>query len=177
MNSSTFDNLAQFEFVDGNHPLFSEVKEIMDEVLTPLYGKQESALEKISKSIDRECVVMLVNNKLVGLLIYKTNISDEFSKFDICSSIEIKTLFLKNSNNNSGKGFGSCLLNKALEYGKVVGAKSLSVTVSENKQESLAFFQRKGFKIVHTFSGKYVAGVNEYLLKYEIQYEPNCTVC
>ena len=55
-------------------------------------------------------------------------------------------------------------MERVVKSAKLLFAKNIVVTVSESKPESLQFFFKKGFKVIHTFHGKYIPGVDEYLL-------------
>ena len=140
--------------------------EIFNRVLEPLYGSQRKALCQIAEGKDRHCYLLYENEVPAGVLVFKTIPSDEFSAFGVVNSVEVKSLFVDNSQKNSGKGLGSALLNKlhkeieALE----IPVQGMHVTVSESKDDSLAFFQKKGFQIAHVWEGRYKTGVNEYLL-------------
>lgn len=80
------------------------------------------------------------------------------------NSIEIKTLFVVEPEKRKGKGCGKKLLIEALAQATKANADYLAVTVSENKDESLGFFQSKGFEIKKAMPDKYIDGVIEYLL-------------
>jgi ASC-1-like (ASCH) protein/N-acetylglutamate synthase-like GNAT family acetyltransferase len=142
------------------------LKEIFKTVLEPLYGSQEQALNKIILGQDRKCFLLYEQENPVGLVAFKTLFTDEFASFGLQKSIEIKSLFVVNAEKNSGRGLGLILLNKVVEETNklMIGHESFHVTVSENKSESLNFFQRRGFKIINEWEGKYVPNVKEYLL-------------
>lgn len=139
---------------------------IFNQVLFPLYGSQEKALRQISESSDRRCFLLYDGDHPVGVLQFKTDPSNEFSEYGIKESIEIKSLFVYDSQANSGRGLGSLLFTKLIEETQKLGKEfsGYHVTVSEDKQESLDFFKRKGFKIVHTWANRYQEGKSEHLL-------------
>ena len=65
-----------------------------------------------------------------------------------------------------GNGVGKALLMWMFSYVKEhTSSNSLKVTVSEDKPESLAFFQKHGFTVVDQVVGKYVEGKTEFILK------------
>jgi L-amino acid N-acyltransferase YncA len=94
-------------------------------------------------------------------------LESSFDNHGVANAVEIKTLFVIDSEKNSEKGYGTLLVQQVLGSAVTLGASSVAVTVSENKPESLAFFQSKGFVIDHTFADKYFAGIKEYLLKFQ----------
>ena len=148
-----------------------KIKKIFELNITPLYGNQEEALEKIEKGVDRR--TELLKNKednIVGVLVYKTEPIDEFASLGILNACEIKSLFLNNSDKNSGKGLGSMLLKKVEDY--IIARNkekqtfdNIVVTVSNEKKDSIEFFIKKGFQKAETFNGidKYRKGSEEFL--------------
>jgi WD40 repeat protein len=142
------------------------ISEIFRRILTPLYGSQDKAIKQIRESKDRKAFLLYEGESPVGVLVFKTVLSSEFSEFGIKDSIEIKSLFVDQSVHNSGKGLGSALIDKLKEeVAKLnVPHKGIHVTVSETKEESLLFFKKKGFQIVHAWKERYKKGVTEYLL-------------
>lgn len=142
------------------------VEEIFNRVLTPLYGDQMKAINQIRESVDRKCYLLFDNDLPAGVLVFKTVLSNEFAEFGITDSIEIKSLFVHNAEQNSGRGLGSNLINKLMEEVSdlALNHKGIHVTVSETKEDSMAFFQKKGFKIAHAWKDRYVQNVTEYLL-------------
>ncbi len=161
------ENEREFVHVDGSDPVkFEVLSEIFHRILTPLYGPQEKALRQIQEGFDRKCFLLYEGKQAVGVLQFKTVLSDEFEEFGASKSIEIKSLFVDHSVNNSGRGLGSTLVDKLKEEVDKLGLEHLGihVTVSETKKESLMFFQKKGFEIVHKWQDRYLPGVAEYLL-------------
>lgn len=161
------ENKREFIQVDGSEPeKFEMLSEIFHRILTPLYGSQEKALRQIKEGLDRKCFLLYEGKQAVGVLQFKTILSDEFSDLGVSRSIEIKSLFVDHSVNNSGRGLGSALVDKLKEEVDQLGLKHLGihVTVSETKKESLMFFQKKGFEIAHKWQDRYIKGTAEYLL-------------
>ncbi|MCE5294020.1 MAG: GNAT family N-acetyltransferase [Chlamydiales bacterium] len=156
-----------FHQVGGQyHDKMHILTEIFTRILEPLYGSQSKALSQIRESKDRKCFLMYEQENPVGVLVFKTEVSDEFADCGAPKSIEIKSLFVDQSMQNSGRGLGSRLVDKLKEEVNKLGIDylGLHVTVSETKPESLAFFKRKGFVITHEWQGRYQKDVTEYLL-------------
>lgn len=156
-----------FQEVGGRHlEHFPVLAKIFHRILTPLYGSQDKALEQIRSGFDRKCFLLYEEEVPVGVLVFKTVLSNEFERYGIRDSIEIKSLFLDQSVNNSGRGLGSALIDKVKEEASKLklGHKGLHVTVSETKKESLLFFMKKGFFVAHEWQGRYQKGTTEYLL-------------
>lgn len=156
----------EFRVVKGGSPYMKDVRQIFESILVPLYGSQEKAIQQIADSTDRACHLLFENEQPVGIIVYKTVLSDEFKDDGVAKSIEIKSLFVVNSKNNSGRGIGSLLMNKVIQEARKLnlGHQSIHVTVSETKKESLMFFLNKDFRIVKLWNGRYFPGVKEYLL-------------
>jgi L-amino acid N-acyltransferase YncA len=152
-------------FVSFNDANFADKAEkIFRQVLEPLYGDQTKALRQIHQNQDREGYLYLMDHEPVGILVYKTKGSNEFANLGVENSLEIKTLFVINSEKNSGKGIGSDLLKRVENKAREELFPSVHVTVSETKKDSLHFFSKKGFQIVQTWDGKYVENTKEHLL-------------
>jgi GNAT superfamily N-acetyltransferase len=156
----------------------------MTTVLFPLYGSQEESLEKCIRDGDRKTWLLFERSgtgtgtgtspntgEPVGILIYKIVPTKEHAekytrrgRRRLDQSLEIKTLFLVNSAERSGKGYGSVLLQKALQAGRLMGATTVHVTVSERVPSAKMFFEKNDFSIVEEMGDKYLEGVTEYLL-------------
>lgn len=155
-----------FHQVTAGSPYMDALREIFEAILTPLYGSQEKALGQIALAKDRVCYLLYENNRPVGVIAFKTVLSDEFEAYGVTKSVEIKSLFVVESSQNSGRGVGTALWNEVAEKVRALhlNENSLHVTVSETKRESLLFFLKKGFQIKHAWYGKYSDNTLEYLL-------------
>lgn len=160
-----------YEVGSGLPERMDVISRIFHRVLTPLYGSQEKALGQIERGEDRKSFLLYEREVPVGVLVFKKVLSDEFADLGVSKSVEVKSLFVDNSVQNSGKGLGSCLVDKLQEEVEKLhlGHQSIHVTVSETKQESFNFFQKKGFQVAHEWKDRYVKGVTEYLLKLPAQ--------
>jgi len=160
---------SQFVSVDGNSPFFNRLTQLFEEVIEPLYGDQSSALQKIALSQDRTCELLIEKlkgeDKILGVLIYKNFPVEEFSSYGIHSALEIKTLFVVNPIENSGRGIGTKLIEQVSNHAKNNGPfENIVVTVSETKQDALGFFKHKGFKVTDTWADAYQKDTTELLL-------------
>lgn len=161
------DRHREFYHVGGvDRERMGVVADIFHRILTPLYGSQDKALDQIARGEDRSCFLLYEEHVPVGVLVFKTVLSNEFEPFGVTDSIEVKSLFVDHAVQNSGKGLGSALVDKLkTEVARLsLGQRNIHVTVSETKQESLLFFQKKGFRIAHEFRDRYIVGVTEFLL-------------
>ena len=141
---------------NSNTEFIPFLKEVLDSMISPIYGPQEKALFSILQSVDRRCEVLLSTVEPssspgtppvpLGLVVYKIKPTDEFARFGVTNSVEIKTLCLADPSKSSGKGYGSALLDQVIEYARKNGANGAHVTVSNSKPDSCSFFMKKGFK-------------------------------
>ena len=138
-----------FYRVDGKSKLFSFLETVFRKKLVHLYGCQESALKKIKDSYDRICELMFIGKDLIGLIVYKNDLQEEFG---LTEAFELKTLLLIDPERHSGKRYGSMLMERVEGAAKNMKAKVVYCTCAVNKNDSLAFHQKKGFKITDTIS-------------------------
>lgn len=150
-----------FSVIDSNCREFGLVKSAFERLIKPIYGAQELALDKIGRGEDRLCEGLFVDDKLTGLLVYKKALTDG-------KSLEIKTLVLVNPDEDSGKGLGSVLFNRAMEVAKQRQSESIVLTVSSQKPEALAFFVKKGFNITASIKDRYKVGETEHDLRFKL---------
>ncbi|GAB6020832.1 hypothetical protein CHUAL_003486 [Chamberlinius hualienensis] len=139
-------------------------------VIAPIYGDQTCALSKIAEGQDRECQILCSKSEQdgaiepVGIIVYKRRPTNEYQKFGIEKSLEIKSLFVINEKVNSGKGYGNLLIKRIEDEAISCDANGMHVTVSETVPQSIKFFKKHGFIEMHHWHGKYKDGVIEYLL-------------
>lgn len=156
---------GEFKRVTDNDQSYKFVEEYFRSVIQPLYGDQSRSLEKIRAGKDRTGELLLNDaQEPVGMLVYKHAPTEEFACLGAPNALEIKTLFVIDADKNSGRGIGSQLLEKVCSLAKELRCSNLVVTVSEEKQESLAFFLKKNFFVTHTMHGKFKRGKDEYVL-------------
>lgn len=163
---STSKQLPYFVEVREKNPLFNHIEEYFKQDIAPLYGDQTQALKKISAAKDRTSEVLIspeVHEEL-GVIVYKNLLTNEFIDLGFSNSFEIKTLFVINSQKNSGKRIASRLLRRIAQKAVHLKAYSIFVTVSSAKPESLAFFLSHGFRIAEIRKDAYVEGLDEYYL-------------
>jgi ASC-1-like (ASCH) protein/GNAT superfamily N-acetyltransferase len=143
----------------------SWLKEQFKDKIEPIYGDQTASIDKIIHQKDRICDILLddYDNTPIGVVVFKKYPTDEFNSFGVRKSTEIKTLFLAEPEKQTGKGYHSALLQRVIDYAHRQRSCSVHVAVCQKKQDSIQFFTHKGFKKVHTWSGKYQQGCNEYL--------------
>ena len=161
--------ILKFKKICEKSSAFFAVKKYFNEVIKPLYGDQMYALKQIGKSIDRKCELFYEDDEEVGMLVYKTFLSDEYVNFGIEKALEIKTLFVVNAEKNSNKNIATMLLKRVLKVALKKGAKALFVTASSGKPEMKEFFLKRGFQIAKIFKNRYVKGLDEYLFIYPLK--------
>lgn len=154
-----------FATVSGgvNHTYWPHVVNLFNATIAPLYGDQQAALDKIAKGVDRVCELLMNGGTPLGILVYKKEPVQEFAQHGAKNALEIKTLCLINAGNNSGRGLGSELVKRIEEIAKNSCFDSVAVTVSEEKQEVLGFFAKKGFIRAYVMNNEHLKKP-EYLL-------------
>jgi len=161
-SSSRQSENYEFITLKRSSPHFEKVEKVFREILEPLYGSQDSSIEKIKAREDRKSELLLYNDNPVGLIVYKKEKQDEFSKYGIRDSFELKTFLVIDRERNAEKGYDILLLNRVLKLARRKFATSVHLTAPE--QYNAGFFRSKGFSVTRTWKDKYVQGVTEHLL-------------
>jgi GNAT superfamily N-acetyltransferase len=147
------------------HPVSMEDIETLHyiafEVLQPLYGDQSKALREwlTGEGFKRAFLLKSSEGISQAFICLKANPSKDY--------IKVSTFFVMP--NSRGNGVGKKLLTWALDY--VVTQTSynyIKVTISEDKPESLVFFQKNGFCLIDQIDGKYFTGKTEFILQKEV---------
>jgi predicted GNAT family acetyltransferase len=107
-----------FQTVKGSNEHMDYVAQVFKQQIVPLYGDQSRALEKIRESRDRRCQLLYEGQIPVGILVYKKTPNDEFRRYNIKNSLEVKSLFVIDPEKNSGRGIGSRLVEKVIDVAK-----------------------------------------------------------
>jgi hypothetical protein len=166
MKKQSAQPLIEVTKVDRSRSLFSRIYDYFIHQIAPLYGDQKSSLAKIYDGSDRICELFQdsVSKEDLGLIVYKTTLSNDLADIGLYNTLEIKTLFVVNTKINSGRRIASTMLLRIAEYALSHSAQSIAVTVSSGKAESLAFFLCSGFKIKEIRENFYVYGLDEFFL-------------
>ncbi|MFA5405945.1 MAG: GNAT family N-acetyltransferase [Candidatus Nanoarchaeia archaeon] len=128
---------------------------IAKQYLVHLYGSQESNVtEWITGKAYKKSLVFDEDNSIAGLLVLKDNPKKDY--------VKISTLIVLDGYRN--KDIGNSLLEQALIYTEKVKKNNISTTVSEDIVDGLAFFIKKGFRIIKEMKDKYKKGKIEYIL-------------
>ena len=151
--------------------LMSFAKEVLGNHCSPIYGAEQKDLESILKSDDLRCEVLLSTVEPssspgtqpsspvpLGLVVYKIKPTDEFARFGVTNSLEIKTLCLADPSKSRGKGYRSFLLSQAVNFARSISSSSVHVTVSDTKRDLYTFFLDKGFKEQAAMSNNLLGG-------------------
>eukprot|EP00731_Ephydatia_muelleri_P015413 Em0008g1133a len=151
--------------------LMSFAKEVLGNHCSPIYGAEQKDLESILKSDDLRCEVLLSTVEPssspgtqpsspvpLGLVVYKIKPTDEFARFGVTNSLEIKTLCLADPPKSRGKGYRSFLLSQAVNFARSISSSSVHVTVSDTKRDLYTFFLDKGFKEQAALSNNLLGG-------------------
>jgi GNAT superfamily N-acetyltransferase len=147
------------------HPVSKEdietLRYIASDVLQPLYGDQTKAFREWLTGEGFKQAFIMKNDEGIpqAFVSLKINPSKDY--------IKVSTFFVMP--NSRGNGIGKELLAWVLDYTlSETVCRSLKVTVSEDKSESLVFFQKNGFQVIDQIEGKYVEGKTEFILQKEV---------
>lgn len=136
------------------------LEKIAKEMLEPLYGNQNKALnEWLTGNGFKYAFVLDYDEQVSGLLSIKAN-PDKFY-------LKISTLVILEK--FRGKGFGSLLLSKAEIFAKENSYREIIVTVSDKKISAFNFFTKHGFHLIAEKFGKYKKDSKEFILKKEVR--------
>lgn len=148
------DNILSFKPVvgEGREERFKVVQDLFTRFIVPMYGPQEDFIKKIQSGEDHVCRLLYNRDVPVGLIVFKRALSNQYSLHKVMDSLEISTLCLTDPATFSGRGYGTKLLDRILEVAKDLDAQSVHTTVNEASKDAVAFFQKKQFRIAHTFN-------------------------
>ncbi len=138
---------------------FSFLKSVVCDILEPIYGCQEKALnEWITGSGYKHAFVVEEGDGIAGFLSLKADPSKDY--------VKISTLLV--FGDYKGCGFGKKILNFSEGTAKEKGYGKMKVTVSEEKEDAVNFFKKAGFVITSTHTGKYKRNVSEIIFYKEV---------
>lgn len=144
---------------------FQLLNEYCHKNILPIYGDQAKIfLERVKAGKDRTCEFLVCCGRLVGLLIYKNQLSNEFNNFGIQNGFELKTTFLIEQKVKTSGLFLRLLMGRAAQMALQKNSSCIFGTVSAKKPEVLKVMHKLGFTIIHTFKNKYIENVDEYLI-------------
>lgn len=135
------------------------LRRIATEILEPLYGDQTKAFnEWMIGAGFKHAFVPIKDSEVAGLLSLKANPEKSYLKV---STLVVLLDCKKN-------GCGRAMMSHVWQFAKEHGFRSIIVTVSEAKSESVRFFRKNGFHIVDERLGKYQEGVIEFIMEKEV---------
>ncbi len=149
---------------------YSLVKQQLLKALSPLYGDQSSAIQKVEERNDRICELYYVNEIVRGLIIFRNYLSNEYAEYGIFNGFEEKTTLpiISESEINRRRSLRFSimqkLLHRAAEHAIGMNAQSFFGTVSGEKNGTLRLLFRLGFEEVAKFPDKFKIGVTEHLV-------------
>lgn len=128
---------------------------IVTNILEPLYGNQDKTIDGwIYGKHHKKAFVYLVDGEIAGLLSLKV--------IDNSDYLKISTLLVLEKYQN--RGIGTEMLDFAESFARTNNFSLIKVTVSDEKPESLVFFQKHGFVIKEKILGKYKPNICENIL-------------
>lgn len=144
--------------------LFLELKSSFKRFVEPIYGNQENFLEKIRKGKDRKCKLLIHNNVVEGVLVYKIKNSDEFQSFGVRNALEIKTLMLINNNTKFSGLMVSALYREAALAAIERKSSCILATVSSGLKSAYNIAKKLGFKRIKCIKYKNITSSQELLI-------------
>ena len=139
--------------------LMSFAKEAFSKHTSATFGTENRDVESILRSDDLRCEVLLATPEPtefspvpLGLIVYKVKPTDEFARFGVTNSLEIKAICLADPSKSRGKGYKSTMLSRVLNFARSIASNSVHVTVSDTKRDIYTFFLDKEFKELGTLS-------------------------
>lgn len=160
---------SEFVVINPGHRDSPILDEYLQKRIGELYGDETVnywTRKKMWYKKDRIVLVLKIDGRMVGNLIYKTELSSEYEQYGIVNSLEVKSLYLFDADENSGKGYGTLLFEKLMEVYEKSGADSIHVTVSEKVEDSEKFFLKKGFVKKTELQIPFKPNVKQYLMQY-----------
>lgn len=135
--------------------LISPEKAPMD-LLLEADPSEEAILKYLPTS---QCYLAKIEDKTIGIFVLKENTNRTWELMNIA----VKTNFQK-------KGFGSKLLQKAIETAKENGAKKLEVGTGTFGYQ-LAFYQKVGFRVTSIDKDFFLKNYTEPIFEFGIQHK------
>ena len=146
-----------FSVIDRDCREFTLVTRAFNDLIAPIYGSQEDPLAKIGRGSDRLCEMLYDADAPKALIVYKKALNSR-------GALELKTLVVLKPTEDSGRGYGSMLIKRVQEVAQSRMADFIEVSVSSQKPEALAFFQKKQFIVDRTVPNRYLQGSTETFL-------------
>ena len=146
-----------FSVIDRDCREFRLVISAFNDLIASIYGSQEDPLAKIGRGSDRLCEMLYDAGVPKGLIVYKKALNSR-------GALELKTLVVLKPTEDSGRGYGSMLIKRVEEVAQSRMADFIEVSVSSQKPEALAFFQKRQFTIDRTVPNCYRQGFTETFL-------------
>lgn len=120
------------------------VRTMADQLGYPSFPREfEQRFQELSKMNHHQLYVLEDHSEIQGW-IHLELVSDLIEE----KKVEVKAIIV--SENSRSKGFGSSLLEKAREWGKVKGVSTIYLSCNIVRDKAHAFYLREGFKKVKT---------------------------
>ncbi|MCX6991378.1 MAG: hypothetical protein NTX49_10030 [Chlamydiae bacterium] len=155
----------EFSVVDRDCGDFPLVVQAFRERIAPIYGPQETALDKIGRGSDRLCEMLYDNGIAKAIIVYKKAVNQR-------GALELKTLALLNPETDSDKGYEATLIARVVKVSKMRMADYIEVTVSSEKPEAFTFFKKNEFILHNSTPDYYKKGATEHFLYRDLRVAP-----
>jgi len=130
------------DIIDLNQKLFYYEFEYFDQTLDCEWPERHK--DYFKKSIENESSLTLVaisNNHVIGYLIGKIGISDDYRNVDLIA--EIENMFILPE--FRGKEIGTALCKRFFEWAKIKGIKKSKVEASASNKKAIDYYKKNGF--------------------------------
>lgn len=144
---------SEYEFVvaDEKSEHFKLVKKIFINKLETKYGSQGFNLDRFKSGRNRRCEVLLKDDRPIGLIAYLTRLEDVHG---LSNSFEVKNLYVIKPKKNSGKGYGTLLLERVIKLANRKHAEGVLFPLPPEDEQLVNFLKHKDFVVHKTETDK-----------------------
>ena len=164
----TLNRAPRIRFVTPGPAGMPSVERVFRNILEPIYGCQDEALNKLREGVDRACRVAFDTGSdpavARGMIVYKTAPTPENAPRGPRRSFEIMAFLLKKGSVgvDYGVDYGTEMVKFAASKAAECGALTMHISVTKRATMSLEFFERRGFRL--DASGEGLGGSRFFLM-------------
>lgn len=146
-----------------------KIREIFQEKIEPFHGSQQKTFQRIMEGKANRCVILYdTYAEIKGIIVYKTQLSNQYEAQGITYSLEVKVLRA-----TEGEEYvASTLIKKVIKIAKAAGAKSIHFKANNKSNLSLEILELYKFVVVSIFPELNKESSSKYLLKLSIEDKP-----
>ncbi|PCI76324.1 hypothetical protein COB21_04500 [Candidatus Aerophobetes bacterium] len=159
LNTAGSSNYA-FVVVSRTSPHFPQLTAIFKKEVVPLHGDQGRTLRKLGD--DRQAEVLMRNDKIVGVIVYKKELQESNEKTKYPGGFEVKNIVVL----QDSPRYVGMLVDRVVKLAKRALASSVYCIIS-SKDRTLDTVKTKGFKDINTWCSR-VEGETDYLFSLKV---------